>query len=176
VTQLSPEIVSYIEELVGIEPIPWVELSLTDIGSGKVAVTIKSLLDTVQNNILDNASNCSTSLYRRDKKFQRLFFRSSCNESYSAGPWTSRVYFIGGRSRKRKTQDVKVSCNCTYFKYWGPLHNTMTMGALNRDRKRVQAPNVRDPGRDHILCKHLNNALVIALGERTKYLKSKPKA
>jgi len=137
----------------------------------KFAFTGKQLLDKAGLG-LDHSGNCSSYLYRKDKKRSRFLFRTTCAEPYSKGPWTSRVFFIGGRSGTREFKEIKVWCNCTFFQYYGVMYNAVANNFDDSGRKRVKAPDIRDPARKNWLCKHLVSSIPIAMGDRDAYYKS----
>lgn len=140
----------------------------------KVGFTQREFVKKVLPNIKDNASNCDTKLFRRDKRYSRFLYRTKCHESYSGGPHTSRVMFIrkSSKSKGKGLVDVKVSCNCSGFLYWGGMYNNLQQGTLALKRKRVKPPNIRDPERRNVVgCKHVFNALLLSMGYQNKFLK-----
>ena len=59
---------------------------------------------------------------------------------------------------------VKVTCDCKFWKYWGPDFNSgnggrgldpYRLGPSKIDKGVNPAPNVRDPGRHNFICKHV---------------------
>lgn len=52
------------------------------------------------------------------------------------------------------TRDVRVSCGCPAFHYWGAKYNATQNGYNYRMRTDIP-PDKRDPDRNHKICKHL---------------------
>jgi len=65
-------------------------------------------------------------------------------------------------------QDVRVSCNCGYWRYWGPDYNARENGYSLRKMSNLQPPDVRDPNRQHNMCKHIYAASKVLID----YIKS----
>ena len=77
---------------------------------------------------------------------------------------------LGDKVKTLANADVRVYCSCPYFYWWGPKFNTGPNGNLSKNsgipksngykyEKDVvsYAPDKRDPGRTHLLCKHLDS-------------------
>jgi hypothetical protein len=62
--------------------------------------------------------------------------------------------FVGNTEDKLK-DDVRVSCNCGYFKFWGPDYNARENDYSLRKMSNLQPPDIRDPDREHNICKHI---------------------
>jgi len=64
--------------------------------------------------------------------------------------------------------DVRVSCTCGYFKFWGPDYNARQNDYSLRKMSNLQPPDIRDPNREHNICKHIYAASKVLVD----YLKS----
>ena len=63
--------------------------------------------------------------------------------------------------------DVKVSCDCNYFKWQGPEHHALVNGyLLGEPRGSATSPDIKDPERQHYSCKHILSALKLVKGYR----------
>jgi len=51
--------------------------------------------------------------------------------------------------------DVRVSCTCGYFRFFGPDWNAKENGYKLRKMSNSSAPDIRDPNREHWICKHI---------------------
>lgn len=89
-------------------------------------------------------------------------------ENYSSP--TGHLVNIKLLSNKRGTilkQDVRVSCTCPAFTYWGSKYNA-TIGEYNYRTSTKIAPDKRDPNRLRKVCKHIAS-LRLYLKNRTKH-------
>ena len=135
--------------------------------------------------VILRAKNCETQLIRHEILPLRYTFRSKCHESYSKGPWLSKISIkdiVGTKNPNIKNMNIGVSCNCPYFLYWGPYYNNRTKQDLAPNAqiykdpepkyraKKEEPPDVRDPGRQHFLCKHLKNAIALIESKKVDVL------
>jgi len=52
--------------------------------------------------------------------------------------------------------DVKISCSCPFWKYWGPDYNAGSLSYLQGEHRSDNSkPDVRDKGRRNKICKHV---------------------
>jgi hypothetical protein len=61
--------------------------------------------------------------------------------------------------RKIKQRDIKVSCTCKFWKNNGPDYNANQQGYSERSFSNLASPDVRDPDRQFLICKHVFAAL-----------------
>lgn len=90
------------------------------------------------------------------KTNKNLFtFLVRSKESYSnpAGHLVN-VLFYGNNSTHMLAKDVKVSCTCPSYTYWGSKYNA-TIGNYNYRTRTKFAPDIRDPNRERKICKHI---------------------
>lgn len=62
--------------------------------------------------------------------------------------------------REIKRRDIKVSCNCKFWKNNGPDYNANQNNYGERSYSSLEPPDVRDPDRKFLICKHVYAALV----------------
>jgi len=60
---------------------------------------------------------------------------------------------------KVKNRDVFVSCTCNFWQYNGPDYNANEQGYSERTFSDLSEPEIRDPDRENLLCKHAYKAL-----------------
>lgn len=104
---------------------------------------------------------------------KRFLFLVKCNEDYSdpKGHIVS-IYFedkglkVNRRNITPLQSNVRVYCHCPAFLYWGSSFNA-TKGnyKIKYKPREFREPNIRDPKRENLICKHLVSA--------TKSFKSK---
>ena len=132
----------------------------------KTARKVKDYLLNVDTAVKYHSGNCVTKLLRVKTIPLQFLFKTKCYEEYSKGPWLSKIAvrsIIGTSSPKFLTLDVSVTCNCPYFRYWGPYYNNKIKGNLAPGDPpkefKYLPPVVRDPEGKKFLCKHLVNSI-----------------
>jgi hypothetical protein len=63
------------------------------------------------------------------------------------------IEFVGNKENQLD-DDVRVSCTCGYWKYWGPDYNSVENDYNLRKMSDGSPPDIRDPHREHWICKH----------------------
>ena len=59
-------------------------------------------------------------------------------------------------SERLKALDVKVNCDCPFFRWNGPEHNAKANGyLLPPQHGTASEPDIRDPNREFYICKHI---------------------
>lgn len=101
------------------------------------------------------APNCTARTLRTEKDRSRWLFSVKCFEHYSKGPHIVRIRALPGKGHKLATRDVVVSCSCPFWVYWGPDYNAAQGGFSESIRSNGAAPNIRDPSRKNLICKHV---------------------
>lgn len=102
------------------------------------------------------------------KNLKRFKFLVKSTESYSSpnGHIVSFMYpkvslmqaYDGKVASTPRNSDVKVWCTCQAWQYWGAAYNA-TDKKYNLDKIEKIEPNVRDPNREYLVCKHVHAAL-----------------
>ena len=128
-------------------------------GSAKVAFSLKELVGLTSEFSVKKAPNCTSKVIRTDAGKFLLVYRVTCGESYS-DPKGHVVRLKFDFKRLKETGsvddlDVRVSCSCPAFLYWGPQWNVSTGDALyGAPRPLLKAPT--DPERyKFVVCKHV---------------------
>ena len=92
----------------------------------KTSATLSTLVKESDNFLKKRKNKCVAKTEKVDRKNQRIYFNVVCNESYSkAGGHTVRIRFKkkplkqGGFVDALKDLDVRVSCSCESYLYWG---------------------------------------------------------
>jgi len=131
-----------------------------------------TLLDLfLKNGISPNSksNNCRTYQIRyAPKDDKRYLFLVKCKEDYSdpKGHIISINFLDKGKKVNRRNitplqSNVKVYCHCPAFIYWGSAYNaTKGKYKLQYKPREFREPNIRDPKRENLICKHLANATV----------------
>lgn len=116
------------------------------------------------NNKIDG-SGVSIKKTKVDMKNDRYHFSAtSGGDVYSV---TVRVERKSGKLKGigLENADIKCSCSCPAFLYWGSDYNTSALGMLDtrksypKPASKGLAPNIRDPEGNRIVCKHIVAAL-----------------
>ena len=125
----------------------------------KVAFTIQELVGLTSEFSTRKAPNCTSKVVRTDASKFLLVYHVTCRESYSdPNGHTVRLKFDFKRlkeSGKATDLDVRVSCSCPAFLYWGAQWNLSTGDALyGAPRPKFQPPT--EPRRyQFVVCKHV---------------------
>ena len=128
-------------------------------GRTKVAFSLKELVGLTSEFSIRHAPNCSSQVLRTDREKFLLVYKVTCGESYSnPSGHTVRLKFDFKRMKESGSVndlDVRVSCSCPAFLWWGQQWNISTGDALyGAPRPKLQPPT--DPKRyQNIICKHL---------------------
>ena len=99
----------------------------------KIAIRMSELRDRTSDKVKERSRECVAKLKRVDAKNLRwLFDVTSPNNKY--------IVTMKGIPPKRKIKyvdklDVKVSCNCNFWRWQGPDYHAKTMDYLDRKRK-----------------------------------------
>lgn len=120
------------------------------------------------------SNNCRTYQIRYtptdDKRF---LFLVKCNEEYSDPKGHIVSFYFEEKGLKVNRRNIsplnsqtRVHCHCPAYVYWGSAYNaTKGKFKIKYKPRELREPNVRDPKRQNLICKHLVNA--------TKSFKSK---
>ena len=125
----------------------------------KTAFSIQELVGLTSEFSIRHAPNCSSSVIRTDTSKHLLVYKVTCRESYSdSDGHTVRMKFDFNRLKKSGSVndlDVRVSCSCPAFLWYGAQWNLSTGDALyGAPRPKLQAPT--DPKRyRNVVCKHV---------------------
>jgi hypothetical protein len=135
----------------------WVEVNR----EARIAMTVDQLIQQTSEFSRRKAPNCRANLFRTEAKFGRWTFRVRCSESYSspAGHLTRIQLDPEFEGESVAESDIFVSCSCPAWKYWGADYNSKTKGYLEGpQRSDGSPPDIRDPGRRNMICKHVASA------------------
>ena len=128
-------------------------------GKMKVAFSLKELVALTSTFSLKWAKGCDSQVIRTDPKKYLLVYRVTCHkkDSNPAGH-VVRLKFDFNRMKQTGTVDdldVRVTCSCPAFLFWGGQWNLSTGDALyGAPRPKFQPPT--DPRRyQNLICKHV---------------------
>lgn len=134
-------------------------------GSGKVipdsmktAATIAEIERNVAADVSKRARGVKVRLSRADPKRGMWTFSAAGSEGKT---YTIRVQAAAkGNTKDVSKLEVKVSCDCDFFRYQGPEHWARTNDYLyGKPRGAATAPTEKDPHGKHWLCKHAAKVL-----------------
>jgi hypothetical protein len=115
----------------------------------KVAYTLPEILERVDSKIKARAQEYDPRLVRTDTK--------NWIWHWKVGDYTVRIQaFKRGRAKKLPKLNLRISCSCPYWRWWGPAH-----WATRDDYQKGKAPGtatyprVRDPAHWRPICKHV---------------------
>lgn len=114
---------------------------------------IRSTAQRIQN----SAGDVTASLVRVDRN-NNIWTYSV--EGASGKFYTVKVKIPRLIRRSASEQDIRVSCNCNFFRWQGPEHWGLTQGYLYKSPTgSASPPLIRDPKQEKKVCKHVIAAL-----------------
>jgi len=127
----------------------------------KVCVTVRELLSRTTRAVEQKTRGCGVGLIRQGRGRYTWSALVSCAETYSRGPYEVRVrvpkraWPKPGETKTLLETDVEVSCNCPAWLYWGSAYNAeQEQYRERRSPTGVEPPDIRDPMRERLVCKH----------------------
>lgn len=153
------------------EPI-WVDfpLSLYESGKYKTAISLKGLVDQTNSFSTKNKDGCVPRIVESDPRRMYMRYNVKCSlKTSDPNGHDVRIKFdtdmIGDGSRYDNV-NVKVSCSCPAFLYWGAQWNLNHQDALEgQPRPLLQAPTERlDLRNQFLICKHVKVVLDRVVG------------
>lgn len=141
-------------------------------GSGKVipehlkyAATIADIEAKLAREVVDRARGVKVRLSRADQKNGIWTFRASGSEGKTYTIWVKAE--AKGTTKDVAKLQVKVSCDCDFFRFQGPEHWARANDYLyGKPRGTASAPTEKDAAGKHWLCKHAYKALSMARAYR----------
>lgn len=126
-------------------------------------ILISRLKSDLDGGIKSRSKGVKTKLIRKDVKNARWIFNAtSGNDTYTVS--IAAVKPVTAPKRLSRTS-VKVSCTCPAFLWWGSDYTAKNRNYLDKrrptypkSRAKGHAPDVRDPDRDNLVCKHILKA------------------
>jgi hypothetical protein len=120
------------------------------------AFTIDELMRRTSPESVRKKNNCSARMTRATPKIGLWLFTVKCRERTSKGPYDVRFKITKAqRLKDMPKRDIKTSCNCNAWKYNGSDYNSLHNDYNERQFSDNSAPNVRDPHRRNLICKHV---------------------
>jgi len=120
-----------------------------------VEIRLKDLLKTASPIIKKRARDYSdkvTYRVRLIKKGRNKFYFTVKGRKKKG--YNVNIEFLGNATDMTK-DDVRVSCTCGYWKYFGCDFNAKQNGYNLRKMSDFSTPDIRDPNREHWICKHI---------------------
>lgn len=135
-----------------------VQLSLADLLQlEKISYTLPALVRLTSPFSVSKSGGCTAEIFRRYTKTGLFTYKVKCGEPYSKGPHIVRIRLADDVATKYpKDRQVKVSCSCSFWVFWGPDEKAYEKGYLEGPRRTtVPSQGVRDPGKKNWICKHI---------------------
>lgn len=132
--------------------------TLFDHPFAKMAMSAGELLFRTSRRSIKYAKGCVATTKRNDPKNGRWMFSVRCNQNWSKGPYDVRFRLLKGKGAQTQGmlgREVEVSCNCNAWKYNGADFNALDKDYSERQYSDGRAPNIRDPQRKYLICKHV---------------------
>jgi hypothetical protein len=118
-----------------------------------VEVSLKELMRStkpiVRKRSIGYTTNFRVQLIKRDKQKFYFWVKKPTTKRYNVN-----IEFQGNNPDMTR-DDVKVSCTCGYFKWFGCDYNSREMDFNLRKMSDGSPPDIRDPHREHWICKHI---------------------
>jgi len=141
----------------------------------RVGATADGILSGLDGDYAARAAACSADLKRANIKSLRWIFSVDCGNGVKA------VKIKAIRPRANVTafgkMDLELSCSCKAWKWLGPEFHAKGNGyLLDKPQGTASPPDIKDPDRNHKVCKHVASALAVARAWTIPKAKPKPKA
>ena len=119
----------------------------------RVASTISEVIEGLDPAIEGRGASCSVEIRRVDTSNLRWLFAVNCgNGAKVVRVKASRV----GNIVRLAKMDLRVTCSCLAWQYLGPEYHAKKEEYLDgKPRGTASTPDIRDPKRDHLVCKHV---------------------
>ncbi|MDD5650071.1 MAG: hypothetical protein PHF86_14570 [Candidatus Nanoarchaeia archaeon] len=123
----------------------------------KLAMSAGELLFKTNQKSIKYAKGCVATTKRNDPKNGRWMFSVKCHQTKSKGPYDVRFKLLGTgpKTQGMLGREVEISCNCNAWKYNGADFNALDKDYSERQYSDGTAPNIRDPQRRYLICKHV---------------------
>jgi len=124
--------------------------------SSRIAVTMKDIEGRLSRDVKNKARSCRTRLRRSMPKNNRYTF-----EVQSRGGQGTHVVTVKAEAKDRRIKnldkaDLKLSCSCPFWIYYGPEYHARRGGYLDGNSKGTATPpRIRDPKGNNLVCKHV---------------------
>lgn len=130
------------------------------------APTLAKLMHYTSKFSKQRAPNTSVTIVKADPKKMTWTYKVTGKEKWSkkGGHIVNIVLEKQKGMKDFREMQIKVTCDCEFWKYWGPDFNSgnggrgldpYRLGPSKIDPGVSPAPNVRDPGRRNMICKHV---------------------
>jgi hypothetical protein len=152
-----------------------ISIPIQSLFSGRVALTVEQLhQQSTHPIIVDRAQSCSVKILRVMPKFLRWRYAVDCGN----GPHVVKLKVempADRRIRRVTSGDLRVSCSCPFWVYYGSEYHAKELGYLDgRLRGTGAPPDIRDPTGKNLLCKHAYAVISRVLGQWKSYTVSRP--
>jgi len=124
----------------------------------KIAMSAGELIFRTSRRSIKYAKGCVATSKRNEPRSGRWTFGVRCHEQWSKGPYDVRFKLVQKKGRKTQGilgREIEVSCNCNAWKYNGADYNALSQDYSERQYSNGQLPNIRDPHRKYLICKHV---------------------
>jgi hypothetical protein len=125
----------------------------------KVAVRLSELLNAKSEIATKYAKPVTLKLMKAAPKIGRWMFKAYGNKKGSSeqGHVVKLAFKKVGKTKDVQKLQMKVSCSCDAFKYWGISYNLSSLNSSLEHEDRP--PDIRDPEGKNFMCKHIYTAL-----------------
>lgn len=127
----------------------------------RVGATADAILSGLDGQYQQRASACSATLKRAVIKNLRWIFSVDCGNGAKA----VKIKAIRPRANivAFGKMDLELSCSCKAWQWLGPEFHARGDGyLLGKPQGTASPPDIRDPDRNHKVCKHVASALAVA--------------
>ena len=129
----------------------------------RIAITFRELAEQTSVRPKEKSKNSSVKGIITRKRFRRFKFLVKSTESYSdpKGHIVSFMFpdeylkemYVRPRGKNPRNTKIKMWCTCPAWQYWGAAFNS-TEQKYNLEKKEDRPPDIRDPDREYLMCKH----------------------
>jgi predicted nucleic acid-binding Zn ribbon protein len=139
------------------------EMFVPAVSRVRVAAKVSDILDGLSRQVQQKAAKCTAKLAKVEPKNLRWTVAVNCGN----GVRVVRIKAVRPSANVVKVakMDLVVSCSCPAWQWLGPEYHAKGKGYLERGPVgTASTPDIRDPERKNLVCKHVAAALAVAKG------------
>lgn len=127
-----------------------------------VAVKLSELTQGLNPKVQQSSRKCKTTVKRVDSKNLRWLFSVDCGN----GLKVVKLQAVRPKNAvKLVKMDLRVACSCPFWQWQGPEHHAQSKGyLLGNPRGTASQPDIKDPDKTHLVCKHVASVLDLVRG------------
>ncbi len=122
----------------------------------RVAVRFTDIMSRLDKKVIKRSKLCAVRMTKADTTRGIWSFRVQSQGSPDSHLVNLKLVSKGVAPTAPAEQDFETNCDCGHWQFWGPDYSAAQQGYLRgRKRSNGAAPDIRDPRRRKLVCKHV---------------------